>query len=83
MQASLKKPTTVELLPKPKAPAGGGGASSSSAASAKGGTSVKLVVPESVHAPIPVARETELRNTWFKRELVSYRLEAACGLSCR
>lgn len=73
VQVPLKKTTTLELLPKPKAPAhGSSGASSSPTASAKDGTSVKLVVPESVYAPIPDEREIELRNKWFETELVSH-----------
>ena len=72
VQVPLQKTTTLELLPKPKdPPADGSGSSSSSTASTKAGTLAKLVVPESVYAPIPAEREAELRKKWFEKELVS------------
>lgn len=79
MQVPLQKTTALELLPKPKdPPADGSGSSSSSTASTKAGTFAKLVVPESVYAPIPAEREAELRKKWFEKELVS---DVACGSS--
>eukprot|EP00752_Nemacystus_decipiens_P003192 g2953.t1 len=66
----LDKPTTLELLPKPKTPAHGDGAPSSSTASAKDGASIQLVMPECVYAPIPAEREAALRKKNFDRALV-------------
>lgn len=81
-QVCLKDSTTLELKPKAPAEGGSGASSSSTASKAKATTSapMKLVVPESVYAPIPAERQAELKNSVFKFELVSDRLGGRGGL---